>query len=402
MRAGANVGIGTDHTLFAKATGTVQFQKKGAEQRRTFVSVVRRVRLRADARVRIDKPRPPPGFLSASRREIIHEIRRRSTIAECRPATAVAAASASGARNSCRSAAPTAATAATAAASTCARTDGINTLADFRIERTFTRARTASRVAAATAPAAAARTSMSRAGRHACTRYRNRRAARRPRARRRQRCWSRRAARAAGAIQRFKSAPIARRASRPGPARREAHARLELKVIADVGLLGLPNAGKSTLIRAVSAATPEGGRLSVHDAAPESGRGRVGDAPQLRDGRHSRADRGRGRRRGPRHPVPQAPAAHARAAAPGGHRAAGSGRRSGRDARAIVGELEEVQRGAGREAALAGAQQARPAARQTKRSKRCKDIVRRLRWKGPVYGFRGWRARARRRCAATS
>ena len=39
MRAGTNVGIGTDHTLFALVTGKVLFAKKGAEGR-TFVSVV--------------------------------------------------------------------------------------------------------------------------------------------------------------------------------------------------------------------------------------------------------------------------------------------------------------------------------------------------------------------------
>ena len=38
-KPGTNVGVGTDHTLFATADGRVKFQKKGAE-RRTFVNVL--------------------------------------------------------------------------------------------------------------------------------------------------------------------------------------------------------------------------------------------------------------------------------------------------------------------------------------------------------------------------
>ncbi len=39
FHAGVNVGCGTDHTLFAKAAGKVEFRQKGPKSR-TYVSVV--------------------------------------------------------------------------------------------------------------------------------------------------------------------------------------------------------------------------------------------------------------------------------------------------------------------------------------------------------------------------
>ncbi len=57
---------------------------------------------------------------------------------------------------------------------------------------------------------------------------------------------------------RFKSSVNrAPRQTTPGSEGEEKNLKLEMKVLADVGMLGLPNAGKSTFIRAVSAAQPK-------------------------------------------------------------------------------------------------------------------------------------------------
>lgn len=174
------------------------------------------------------------------------------------------------------------------------------------------------------------------------------------------------------------------RKAQPGLPGEKRDLRLELKVMADIGLLGLPNAGKSTLIRAVSAAKPKVADYPFTTLHPNLGVVGVGihrsfvmaDIPGLIEGAAEGAGLGiqflkhLQRTRVLLHlidvlpPDPDADPVE--------------------DARSIVQELKKFSAELGEKERwlvlnkvdLLPADQA---------DKVCKDIVRRLRWKGPVF-----------------
>lgn len=167
----------------------------------------------------------------------------------------------------------------------------------------------------------------------------------------------------------------------PGDARR---LRLELKLLADVGLVGLPNAGKSTFLRAVSAARPRVADYPFTTLYPHLGVVRTGatgsfvvaDIPGLIEGAAEGAGLGirflrhLSRTRLLLHLIDVAPAEDSGDAVA--------------DARAVIRELEKY------DAALAKRERwlvinKIDLLEPSKRAARCEALVAAMQWEGPVF-----------------
>jgi GTP-binding protein len=160
--------------------------------------------------------------------------------------------------------------------------------------------------------------------------------------------------------------------------------KLELKVLADVGLLGMPNAGKSTLIRAVSAAKPKVADYPFTTLHPNLGVVRanmnrsfvIADIPGLIEGAAEGAGLGHqflrhlARTRLLLHLIDMAPLE--------------TDADPVRDARAIVAELRKYDEALYKKPRWLVLNKA-DLLDDPARDKLTKSVVRRLRWKGPVF-----------------
>ncbi len=178
------------------------------------------------------------------------------------------------------------------------------------------------------------------------------------------------------------------RKAMPGLPGEKRELRLEMRVIADVGLLGLPNAGKSTLIRAVSAAKPKVADYPFTTLHPNLGVVSVGmqrsfvmaDIPGVIEGAAEGAGLGL---RFLKHLQRTRVLLHLVDIMPSDPEADPV-----KDVRAITAELKKYSPELAKKERwlVLNKIDALPA---EEAEKLCKDIVRRLRWKGPVYRISG-------------